>query len=240
MPDATLRALARCRGLRAWSEMISDGILGLERAGALDPDAAIVCTFMFGSRELYDWADSNPRVRMRRTEHVNDPARIAARPHMVSVNTALQVDLYDQAGASHIGGRLYSGFGGQPDFVEGALRSPGGHAVIALHSWHEHSSTSTIVPRLRDPVTSFQHSAVVTEHGCAHIFGRSQRAQAQLMIEHAAHPDARARLREQAAELGLGGASTPPSPVPAAPSAARRASPGRPRRARRAAARPPA
>ena len=130
---------------------------------------------------------------------------------MISVNTALQVDLHDQAGASHIGGRVYSGFGGQPDFVEGALHSPGGHAVIALRSWHERSDTSTIVPHLDGPVTSFQHSAVITEQGAAHIFGRSQRAQARLIIEHAAHPDARDQLREHAALLGLG--TTPEHPM---------------------------
>ena len=98
---------------------------------------------------------------------------------------------------------MYSGFGGQPDFVEGALHSRGGHAVIALRSWHEPSDSSTIVPRLTEPVTSFQHSAIVTEQGCAQIFGRSQRAQAELIIEHAAHPDAREQLREHAATLGL-------------------------------------
>jgi acyl-CoA hydrolase len=204
VPDATLRALARRRGLGIWSEMITDGVMRLECDGALDHARPIVCSFLFGSRELYQWVDRNPRLRMTRTEVTNDPSRIAAHAAMVSVNTALQVDLFDQAGASHIGGRLYSGFGGQPDFVEGALHSRGGHAVIALRSWHERSDTSTIVPRLVDPVTSFQHSAVVTEQGCASIFGRSQRAQAQLMIERAAHPDARDELREQASRLNLG------------------------------------
>jgi acyl-CoA hydrolase len=188
--------------------VISDGVMTLDRDGALDPTRPIVCSFLFGSPELYRWVDENPRLRMTRTETTNDPSRIAARTGMVSVNTALQVDLSDQAGASHIGGRLYSGFGGQPDFVEGALHSPGGHAVIALRSWHQPSDTSTIVPRLTDPVTSFQHSAVVTEQGCAHIFGRSQRAQARLIIDHAAHPDARDQLREHAARLGVGARST--------------------------------
>jgi acyl-CoA hydrolase len=207
VPDATLRALAGRRKLAIWSEMISDGVMTLDRDGGLDLTRPIVCSFLFGSPELYRWVDENPRLRMTRTETTNDPSRIAAHEGMVSVNTALQVDLFDQAGASHIGGRLYSGFGGQPDFVEGALHSPGGYAVIALRSWHERSDTSTIVPRLIEPVTSFQHSAVVTELGCAHIFGRSQRAQAQLIIEHAAHPDAREQLREHAAVLGLGARS---------------------------------
>jgi acyl-CoA hydrolase len=208
VPDATLRALAGRHKLAIWSEMISDGVMDLDRHGALDPTRPIACSFLFGSPELYAWVDENPRLMMTRTETTNDPSRIAAQKGMVSVNTALQVDLSDQAGASHIGGRLYSGFGGQPDFVEGALHSPGGHAVIALRSWHEASASSTIVPRLTDPVTSFQHSAVVTEQGCAHIFGRSQRAQAQLIIEHAAHPDAREQLREHAATLGLRASGT--------------------------------
>jgi acyl-CoA hydrolase len=201
VPDATLRALAGRRKLAIWSEMISDGVMRLDRCGALEQSTPIVCSFLFGSPDLYRWVDENPRLRMTRTETTNDPSRIAAHTAMVSVNTALQVDLADQAGASHVRGRLYSGFGGQPDFVEGALHSPGGHAVIALPSWHQPSDTSTIVPRLTEPVTSFQHSAVVTEQGCAHIFGRSQRAQARLIIEHAAHPDARERLHEHAAEL---------------------------------------
>jgi acyl-CoA hydrolase len=196
VPDATLRALSQRRRLAIWSEMISDGVMALERGGTLDPARPIVCSFLFGSPELYEWVEGNPRLRMTRTETTNDPSRIAARAAMVSVNTALQVDLADQAGASHIGRRVYSGFGGQPDFVEGALRSSGGHAIIALRSWHEPSDGSTIVPRLAGPATSFQHSAVITEQGCARIFGRSQRAQARLMIEEAAHPDARDWLRE--------------------------------------------
>jgi acyl-CoA hydrolase len=203
VPDATLRALTSRRELAIWSEMISDGVMGLEHAGALEPRRPIICSFLFGSPELYSWVDGNPRMRMTRTEVANDPARIAQHAAMVSVNTALQVDLSDQAGASHIGGRLYSGFGGQPDFVSGALHSPHGHAVIALRSWHERSDSSTIVPRLTQPVTSFQHSAVVTEQGCAHLFGRSARAQARLIIGHAAHPDAREELREHVLPLAL-------------------------------------
>jgi acyl-CoA hydrolase len=206
IPDATLRALAERRRLAIWSEMISDGVMALDRHGSLEASRPIVCSFLFGSPEFYEWVDENPRIRMMRTETTNDPARIAGHKGMVSVNSALAVDLRDQAGASHIRGRLYSGFGGQPDFVVGALHSLGGHAVIALRSWHEKSDSSTIVPLLPDPVTSFQHSAVITEQGCAQLFGRSQRAQARLIIEHAAHPDARDWLREEAASVGLGAA----------------------------------
>ena len=203
IPDAAAGALEGRRRLGVWSEMMSDGVLGLDRAGALDPDRPISASFLFGSPELYAWADDNPRLRMRRTEVVNDPAVIAAQPAMLSVNTALQVDLYDQANASYVHARLYSGFGGQPDFVSGALHSPGGQAVVALRSWHDRSDTSTIVPRLGEPATSYQHSVIITEHGAAEVFGRSDVEQAQLLIERAADPRARPGLRDAAAAVGM-------------------------------------
>jgi acyl-CoA hydrolase len=203
VPDAVLRALADRRGLRVWSEMISDGVADLAAHRALDPGSPITASFLFGSPELYTWADGNPALRMLRTETVNDPARIAARPAMTSINTALQVDLYAQANASYAHGRIYSGFGGQTDFVVGALHSPGGQAIIALPSWHEKSGSSTIVPQLAAPVTSFQHTAVITDQGRADLLGRDQRAQAANLIEHTARPEARAALREAAARLGL-------------------------------------
>lgn len=204
IPDAALAALHGRHRLGVWSEMVSDGVLSLEHAGALDPDRQVVASFLFGSAKLYEWVDGNPRLRLLRTETTNDPGRIARQPLMTSVNTALQVDLFAQANASFVGGRVYSGFGGQTDFTVGALHSPGGHAVIALPSWHEKSGTSTVVGRLDSPTTSFQHSAIVTENGVAQIFGRSQRAQARLIIDNAAHPDARDELRAAAAAFGLG------------------------------------
>ena len=196
IPDALLGKLSARRGLKVWSEAISDGVLDLERAGALDETAPITTTFLFGSSELYRWVDGNERVRVLRTEVVNDPAVIAKHAMMCSINGALQVDLHAQANASFVNGRVYSGFGGQPDFVVGALHSDGGQAIVALPSWHRKSDTSTIIPRLVEPATSFQHSAVVTEQGRALLFGRSQRAQTRLLIEEAAHPDARAALWE--------------------------------------------
>ncbi len=203
IPTVAARAMAACRGLRVWSEMISEGVLGLDGAGALDPSEPVVTSFMMGSPELYSWADGNRRVRMVRTEIVNDPARIASHPCMLSVNAAMQVDLFAQANACFVANRIHSGFGGQPDFVTGALHSDGGHAVVALHAWHDKSDASTIVPVLANPVTSFQHSAVVSEHGCAELFGRSEHAQAQLLIDRVADPRARPTLGEAAGRLGL-------------------------------------
>jgi acyl-CoA hydrolase len=147
--------------------------------------------------------DRNPRIRMLRTETTNDPAQIERRPHMVSVNSALQVDLFAEANASRVQGKIYSGFGGQTDFVVGALHSVGGQAIIALPSWHPKTDTSTLVGRLTTPVTSFQHSAVVTDQGRADLIGRGQRTQARNLIEYAAHPTARDQLREIARSLGL-------------------------------------
>lgn len=116
--------------------MFSDGLLHMDAAGALDPERPMVSSFAFGSPELYRWLDGNERVVMRRTEVTNDPAQIARQPQMTSVNTALQVDLFAQANASRIGARIHSGFGGQTDFIVGALHSPGGQAMMALRSWH--------------------------------------------------------------------------------------------------------
>ncbi|MFD0533763.1 acetyl-CoA hydrolase/transferase C-terminal domain-containing protein [Actinomadura luteofluorescens] len=122
---------------------------------------------------------------------------------MVSVNSALQVDLFAQANASRVRGAIYSGFGGQTDFVVGALHSPGGHAVIALPSWHPRADVSTVIARLTGPVTSFQHSYIVSERGAATVWGNDAASQAQQIIDNVAHPSARDELREQGRELGF-------------------------------------
>ncbi|MGB8021474.1 MAG: acetyl-CoA hydrolase/transferase C-terminal domain-containing protein [Candidatus Nanopelagicales bacterium] len=203
VPDAVLNALQDRKGLRFWTEMFSDGVLALDRAGALDPDTPLAASFLFGSEDLYRWVDGNHRVAMVRTERTNDPGLIAKQPMMTSVNAALQVDLFAQANASRIKARIYSGIGGQTDFIVGALHAPGGQAFIALRSWHPKANVSTIVPLLDEPVTSIQHTAVVTENGLAEIWGRSQDEQADNLINKAAHPDVREELREEAEELGL-------------------------------------
>jgi acyl-CoA hydrolase len=102
-----------------------------------------------------------------------------------------------------VGGRVHSGFGGQTDFVVGALHSPGGQAIIALPSWHPKADVSTVVPRLDGPVTSFQHSYIVSEQGTAVIWGHDASGQAEQIIEHAAHPSVRQQLREAGGSLGV-------------------------------------
>ncbi len=203
VPDAVLSSMTEVNHLSVWTEMFSDGVLTLERRGQLDPEIPVTASFAMGSRELYDWMDSNRRVRMLRTENTNNPGNISRQRQMTSVNAAIQVDLFDQANASWVKGRIYSGFGGSTDFIVGALHSRGGQSFMALPSWHPKANVSTIVPFINEPVTSFQHTYVATENGLARTFGLSQSEQASNIINNAAHPDARDSLREAAVGFGL-------------------------------------
>jgi acyl-CoA hydrolase len=208
IPDAVVAALHDRRGLRIWSEMFSDGVLELDRTGQLDRGHQLVASFCFGSRAVYEFVHRNPQVRLLRTERTNDPAVISRNPRMVSINSALQVDLFCQANASRrpsLGraSRIYSGFGGQTDFVVGAMHSLGGQAIIALPSWHQRADVSTIVPLVDGPVTSFQQTHIVSEQGGAAVWGASQAQQARSLIDQVAHPRVREELTEEARALGL-------------------------------------
>lgn len=203
VPDAVLAGLRQRKGLRIWTEMFSDGVLDLHKAGVLDDEILLTASFVFGSKELYDWLHLNRKVRMMRTERTNDPSQIARQAKMTSINAALEVDLFDQANASHVRGHIYSGFGGSTDFIVGSLHSRGGQSFMALPSWHPKANVSTIVPRIGGNVTSFQHTHVATENGIANCFGHSQNDQARNIIEYAAHPTARDELRDKAREFGL-------------------------------------
>ena len=111
--------------MRIWTETFSDGVLNMEEASALDEGVPITASFVFGSKRLYEWLHLNRRIRMFRTEKTNDPSQIGKQARMTSINAALQVDLYDQANASRVRGKIYSGFGGSTDFITGALHSTG-------------------------------------------------------------------------------------------------------------------
>lgn len=203
VPDATLQGLVARKNLGVWTEMFSDGVLALNAAGALDADRPLNTSFVFGSEALYEWLNHNERVRVLRTETINNPANIALQPGMTSVNTALQVDLFAQANASRIHARIHSGFGGQTDFIVGALHAHGGQALMALRSWHPKANVSTIVPMLNETTTSFQHTAIITEQGVAEVFAHDEKTQAKALIEQTAHPDAREELWMGARMLGL-------------------------------------
>jgi acyl-CoA hydrolase len=202
IPDAVLAGLMTRKGLRIWTEMFSDGVLELFKRGALDPEMPLTASFLFGSRELYDWLHLNRSLRMLRTEKTNDPGQIAKQAKMTSINAALEVDLFDQANASYVRGQIYSGFGGSTDFIVGALHARGGQSFMALPSWHPKANKSTIVPQLKESATSFQHSFVATEYGLADCFGHTDKQQAQNIIA-VAHPNSRDELKEAAGRLGL-------------------------------------
>lgn len=203
IPDATLVALKTRKDLRLWTEMFTDGVYELYKHKAFNQEIPLTASFLFGSQELYKWVDHNHNIHMLRTEKTNNPATISRIPLMMSVNSAMQVDLLDQANASWKDGKIYSGFGGSTDFIVGALHSPKGHSFIALPSWHNKTNMSTIIPELMTPATSFQHSAVITEQGTAWCFGQDQKTQTLSIIQNAAKPEARSELKEAAAKLQL-------------------------------------
>jgi acyl-CoA hydrolase len=156
--------------------------MALAKRDALDRTVLITASFAMGSPELYAWLDHNPYVEMRRTEVTNSPTNISQQRKMTAIQGAIQADLYGQVNATHIRGHVYSGFGGQPDFHIGAMHAEDGVSIIALHAWHQKADVSTIIPRLTEPVTTFQPSYIVTEHGAARIYGATEDEQAESLI----------------------------------------------------------
>ena len=204
IPDVAASELVARRHLGIWSEMISDGVLALERAGSLDLGRPIQTSFLFGSSELYEWADANPRLQMIRTEVINDPARIARNPAMVSVNMAMQIDLFAQANASFVGGVVHSGFGGQADFVS---RCPSfARRARCGRRCTRGTKRQTPHPCYRSsPIRSHRFST--RRSSATKVVPRSsvdhEQAQARLIIERVADPRARDELLEAAGTLGL-------------------------------------
>lgn len=202
VPDAVLLSLAGHAGLQVWTELLTDGFRQLQLRGALDDRFPLIGSFAFGPQDFYDWIDDNPQVRLLSCDYTNDPGIIASQPQMTSINTALQVDLFGAANASRIGDRIFSGTGGQTDFIVGAMHADGGQAIMALKAWHPKADVSTIVSKLAEATTSHQFGSVVTDHGAARLFGASQRDQALGLIA-VADPRARGELRVAAEAFGL-------------------------------------
>ncbi len=210
IPDAVLRSLGHKRHLGIHSELFSDGIIDLVEAGVIDGEAKtlhrgkLVAGFVLGTRRLFDWVHNNAMVELHPTEYVNDPFIIAQHRRMVAINSALQVDLTGQVCADSIGPRLYSGAGGQVDFIRGAARAEEGQPIIALPATAKGGELSRIVPLLEPGagvVTSrYDVHVVVTEYGVAQLYGKTlgQRVQALIAI---AHPDFRDMLTAAARRL---------------------------------------
>jgi acyl-CoA hydrolase len=212
IPDAVLRQLGDRRHLGIHTEMLTDGVVALYETGAIDGSRKqverekIVCSFAMGTTQLYDFVDDNAVVAFHGNEFTNDPFVIAQNDNVVAVNSAIQVDLTGQVNADSFGVQVYSGIGGQVDFIRGAARSHGGRPVIALPSTAMKGEISRIVPTLSEGagvVTSRGDvHYVVTEYGVADLYARGVHERARALIE-VAHPDFREELERTANELGL-------------------------------------
>lgn len=210
IPDAVLSRLHDKRDLGIHTEMFSDRIVDLVDSGAVTNrfkqvhPGRIVTSFVNGSQRLYDFVDDNPLVEFHPCDRTNDTALIARNPKVTAINSAIQVDLTGQVCADSIGARIYSGIGGQMDFVRGAARSRGGKPIIALPSRAAGGTVSRIVAELSSGagvVTTRGHVHwVVTEYGAVNLHAMSLRERADALIS-IAHPDFRAELRRDAARL---------------------------------------
>lgn len=209
IPNAALKHLAGHKDLGLHTEMFSDGVIDLIESGAINcrykgvAKGRALATFLIGSQRLYDFVHNNPFIEMRESSFVNDTAVIRRNPKMVAINSAIEVDMTGQVCADSIGTKMYSGVGGQMDFIRGASLSEGGKAIIALPSVTKNGE-SRIVACLKQGagvVTTRSHvQYIITEYGIADLYGKTleQRAKALAAI---AHPDHRERLERDYYEM---------------------------------------
>jgi acetyl-CoA hydrolase len=209
IPDAVLGFLEDKRNLGVHTELFSDGIISLVEQGVINNEAKslhpgkIIAGFVLGTRRLYDFIHDNPIIELHPTEYVNDPFRIAQNDRMVSINSAIEVDLTGQVCADSLGHVFYSGVGGQLDFIRGAARSKGGKPIIALPSTARGDTLSRIVPELKAGAgvvtTRNDVHYIVTEYGVADLYGRTIAQRVRALIE-IAHPRFREELERKARE----------------------------------------
>jgi 4-hydroxybutyrate CoA-transferase len=205
IPDAVLRRLFDKHDLGVHSEMFSDGVVDLAEAGVITNrrkqlhPGRMVTSFVVGTRRLYDFVNDNAFVEFHPCDHTNDTARIRKHDNMVAINSAIEIDLSGQVCADSIGFRIYSGIGGQMDFIRGSALSTGGRPIIALPSTAAGGTVSRIVPALKPGsgvVTTRGHVHwIVTEYGCVNLFGLALRQRAEALIS-IAHPDFRRELQQ--------------------------------------------
>ncbi len=213
IPDGVLLFLREKRDLGVHSELFSDGAVDLYEAGVITNEkktlhpGKMIAGFLLGTNRLYEFADNNPVVELHPSEYVNDPRVIAQNEKMVAINSAIEVDLTGQVCADSIGTRLFSGTGGQLDFIRGAARAKGGKPIIALPSLAESRSGarfSRIVPTLKPGAgvvtTRNDVHFVATEFGVADLYGQTIRQRARALIS-IAHPEMQEDLERAAREL---------------------------------------
>ncbi|MDC7225417.1 MAG: acetyl-CoA hydrolase/transferase C-terminal domain-containing protein [Spirochaetales bacterium] len=205
IPDAVLHFLTEKKDLGIHTEMFSDGVVDLYEQGVvtnkynnLNP-GKFVATFLMGTKRLYDFANDNPAVMMKPVDYTNNILVAGRLENLISINSALEVDLYGQVCADMIGGKQFTAVGGQVDFVRAAMSSKGGKSIIAFPSTGKKGAVSRITARLKEGacVTTSRHDVdyIVTEYGVAHLKGKSNSERAEALI-NIAHPDFREELRK--------------------------------------------
>jgi 4-hydroxybutyrate CoA-transferase len=209
IPDSVMKYLYDKKDLGIHTEMFSDGIIDLVDAGIINGEkktlhpGKIIAGFVLGTQRLYDFIDNNPIIEFHPQEYVNDPYIISKNNKMVAINSALEIDLTGQVCSDSIGTKLYSGIGGQVDFIRGASRSEGGKPIIALPSTTKGDTISRIVPTLKNGagvVTSRGDvDYVVTEYGAVNLWGKTLQERAKALIK-IAHPKFRDELTKYAKE----------------------------------------
>jgi acyl-CoA hydrolase len=212
IPNAALKALFDRKDLGVHTEMASDGIMEAIEAGVITGakktlhPRKVIATFYMGTKKLYDFVDNNPIFETHPTEYTNHPFVVAKNDKMVAINSAIEVDLTGQVCADSIGTRIYSGFGGQVDFIRGAAQSKEGKPIIALPSTTKDGKISKIVPTLQlgagVVTTRADVHYVVTEFGAAYLHGKNLRQRAEALI-NIAHPDYRHWLEKEAKKRKL-------------------------------------
>jgi len=212
IPDAVYDALEGPLELGIHTEMISDGAMQAIQRGVVTGfrktlhQGKVIITFALGSEELYDYIDNNPLIEAHPVDYVNDPFIISQNENLMAINSAIEIDLTGQVCSDSIGPKIYSGFGGQVDFIRGAARSKGGKPIIALPSTAKGGELSRIVPFLKQGAGVVTSRAdvhyIVTEHGIAHIFGKNRRERVEALID-IADPKFRQELLDAAKERKL-------------------------------------
>ncbi|MEO0231591.1 MAG: acetyl-CoA hydrolase/transferase C-terminal domain-containing protein [candidate division WOR-3 bacterium] len=212
IPNAVLFYMKDKKDLGIHTEMISDGVMKLIETGVITGakktihKGKVICTFILGTRKLYDFVNDNPIFELHPVEYVNDPFVISQNENIVAINSAIEVDLTGQVCSDSIGTYIYSGFGGQLDFIRGAARAKYGKPVIALPSTAKGGEVSRIVPYLKKGAgvvtTRADVHYVVTEYGVAHLWGKPLKERARALIE-IAHPKFREELEKEAWERKL-------------------------------------
>jgi len=200
IPDAALSKLKNHKDLGIHSEMFSDGVIDLIENDVINCNykgtlrGRVLATFLMGSKRLYDYVNDNPFIEMKESSMVNDTSRIRKNPRMVAINSAIEVDVTGQVCADSIGAKMYSGVGGQMDFIRGASLSDGGKAIIALPSITK-KGESRIVPYLKQGagvVSTRSHvQYIITENGIADLYGKTlkQRVDEMVKIAHPTHQE---------------------------------------------------